>query len=492
VTLPILPPGTQARPRKSVIRLPNNWEPRLYQRPAWNYLWNGGKRAICIWHRRAGKDDICLHWAAVSMVRRPATYWHMLPEYAQGRRAIWTAINPHSGIRRIDEAFPKELRATTNEQEMFIRFKNGSTWQIVGSDNFNSVVGSPPAGVVFSEWALSNPSAWAYIAPILSENGGWAAFITTPRGRNHAHSMFQMAQERPDDWFTEILTVEDTKAISMEVVEAQRQEYHGIYGAEAGDALIEQEYFSSFSAAVLGAYWGKEMDQAEQEGRLDADLEAVENLPVHTAWDLGMDDSMAIWMFQIVPPTENSGVTIRVLDYYENSGHGMRHYVEAVEAMRLNLGAEKGFDYVPHDAKVRMLDEEGRTRVQVLQALGRKPRLVLPHKVIDGINAVRVTLPRVYFHRKRCAKGIEALRQYRADFDEKGRTFRQAPKHDWTSHGSDAFRYLCMAWKNIALDEPDLVEHAATMAKRGSLGSMTVDEYLKRLSSNSKKGRERV
>src|ERR1700748_3432508 len=178
------------------IRLPHSgWQPRAHQRELWAFLENGGLRASEIWHRRSGKDDVCLHWAAIAAHQRVATYWHMLPEFGQGRKAIWTAVNPNTGRRRIDEAFPHELRANTNEQEMFIRFKCGSTWQVVGSDRFDAAVGSPPAGITFSEWALSNPAAWAYLAPILVENGGWAIFITTSRGRNHAKTMHDMARE---------------------------------------------------------------------------------------------------------------------------------------------------------------------------------------------------------------------------------------------------------------------------------------------------------
>src|SRR5271170_8147679 len=180
------------------ISLPNGWTPRGCQRPLWGYLERGGKRAIAIWHRRAGKDEVCLHRSAVAAFERPATYWHMLPAYSQGRKAIWTAVNPHTGKRRIDEAFPPELRANTNEQEMFIRFKTGATWQVLGSDRYDAAVGSPPYGITFSEWALSNPAAWAYLAPIVIENGGWALFITTARGRNHAKSMLDMARTRDD------------------------------------------------------------------------------------------------------------------------------------------------------------------------------------------------------------------------------------------------------------------------------------------------------
>ena len=163
------------------IVLPNGgWQPRWYQRALWDYLENGGKRAIEIAHRRWGKDDLILHRTAIAAHERVASYWHMLPQFAQARKAIWSAVNPHTGKRRIDEAFPQAIREATNEQEMFIRFKCGSTWQLVGSDNYDSLVGAGVAGVVFSEWALANPAAWGYIRPMIQENEGRAAFITTP------------------------------------------------------------------------------------------------------------------------------------------------------------------------------------------------------------------------------------------------------------------------------------------------------------------------
>ena len=175
------------------------WQPRAYQKPVWDYFKGGGKRAVCVWHRRSGKDEFCLHLAAVKAHERPATYWHMLPEAAQARKAIWDAVNPVTGRRRIDEAFPRAARTLTREADMFIRLSSGSTWQVVGSDNYNSLVGTPPIGIVFSEFALADPSAWAYLSPILEENGGWAAFVTTPRGRNHAWRMFRYAERnRPD------------------------------------------------------------------------------------------------------------------------------------------------------------------------------------------------------------------------------------------------------------------------------------------------------
>ena len=249
------------------IALPaNGWLPRDHQMRLWRYLHEGGKRAIAVWHRRAGKDEICLHHAAVSAMQRIGNYCHCLPEYAQGRKAIWTAVNPHTGARRIDEAFPLALRANTNDQEMFIRLVNGSTWQVIGSDHYNtSIVGGSIAGIVFSEYALANPSAWAYCRPMLEENNGWAAFITTPRGRNHAYAMFQHAANAPG-WFCELKTAEDTGALTRAQLDESLTEYCALYGADAGTAQFRQEYLCDWAAAVLGAFYAIEMAAVRAEG----------------------------------------------------------------------------------------------------------------------------------------------------------------------------------------------------------------------------------
>ncbi|ULQ46952.1 hypothetical protein JN531_001390 [Flagellatimonas centrodinii] len=404
----------------------------------WDYFERGGKRAIGIWHRRAGKDDVCLHLAAVKAFERPATYWHMLPEYSQGRKAIWAAINPHTGKRRIDEAFPPAVRDNTNEQEMFIRFKNGSTWQVVGSDRFNSTVGSPPAGLVLSEWALSNPAAWAYLSPILNENGGWAAFITTPRGKNHAHSTLQMARQSPD-WFSEVLDVRKTGAISLEAVEEQRREYHGIYGAEAGDALIEQEYFCSFESAILGAYYGRELARLHADGRVGK-VDADDAFPIHAAWDLGYSDDTSIWFYQVV-----SG-EIRVIDFHSSNGHTVDWYADLVKS---KTGGNVGTLWLPHDAKAKTLAGNGRSIEQQLAAhFGRQKIRIVPRLSLqDGIQAVRLTLPQCWFNEETTMQGLSALAQYQREWDDERKCFRDRPRHDWTSHPADAFRMLAIAWR---------------------------------------------
>jgi phage terminase large subunit len=289
-----------------------------------------------------------------------------------------------------------QLRANTNEQEMFIRLKNGATWQVPGSDRYDAAVGSPPYGITFSEWALSNPASWAYLAPIVIENGGRALFITTARGRNHAKSMLDMAQTR-DDWFSEVLPVNVTGAMSEAAVEQQRVDYTGIFGQEAADALIDQEYYCSFEAAILGAYWGKEMLLAEQQG-LICDVPVNPDLPVQTAWDIGVDDAMAIWCFQVYPDH------LDVVDCYEGHGMGFDHYCQWLDARGYH-----GTDWMPHDAKVREVGAPGaRTRIETLFTLGRKPELAPEQSLMDGINAGRKTILFARFDRERCKQASSA------------------------------------------------------------------------------------
>jgi len=412
--------------------------------PLWRYLRGGGKRAMAVWHRRAGKDDVCLHHTAISAFERQGNYWHMLPEYAQARKAIWDAVNPHTGIRRIDEAFPAELRASTRDHDMHIRFHNGSTWACIGSDEYDRTVGSSAAGVVFSEYALSNPSAWGYLRPMLEENGGWATFITTPRGRNHAHAMYNYAAQEPG-WFAERLTVDDTGALTQEQLDETQREYRALYGSDFGRAQFLQEYYCDWSASILGAFYSVECAQLRDEGR----VLPVGPLPgqyVHRAWDLGVSDDTSIWWFCAV------GAQLFVLDHYASSGVGLEHYLNEIEKREHEHGWRRGVDLVPHDAKVKEWGS-GRTRVETMQSMGLKPQLVPMAGVEDGRNAVRRTLPLCVFHPRTDETGLSALEQNRREWDDEKKAFKASDVHDWTSHPADAFRYLALGWKLAPLRE---------------------------------------
>lgn len=405
---------------------------------AWRYMENGGRHAELIWHRRFGKDEICLHWGCIAAHQRPATYWHMLPMASQARKAIWDAINPHTGRRRIDEAFPKELRETTLNNEMMIKFKNGSTWQVVGSDNFNSLVGSPPAGIVYSEWALANPMSRAILRPILKENNGWQLFITTPRGKNHAHQTFQAAQADPDA-FAERLSIHDTGVFTPGEIEKERLSYIADFGEEAGDALFRQEYLCDWDAAILGAYYGAEMRKALEQGRI-TEVEYDPSLPVHTAWDLGWSDDTAIWFFQV-----HRG-EIRCIDYHSVSGADIPTLAETLFAKPYRYGDH----WLPHDARPKTLAANGRSIVEQLFSLGIRGKIVPSLALQDGIQAARMMFPRVWLDETNCAQGIECLRQYQREYDSDRRIFRDKPLHNWTSHGADAFRMMAVAYREMA------------------------------------------
>lgn len=415
------------------VTIPNNWQPRGYQLPAWTYLESGGKRLVLPWHRRAGKDEISLHWSAVSAHLKVGNYWHMLPEAKQARKAIWDAVNPHTGKRRIDEAFPLDIRESTNNQEMFIRFKCGSTWQVVGSDNYDSLVGSPPVGVVFSEWALANPRAWAYLQPILAENGGWAAFIYTPRGKNHGYSMYELASSS-DGWFAQKLNVEETGILTHAQIEQQRDEYIKLYGKKEGIAMFRQEWYCDFDAALPGAYYLDQLTKAKQESRIGR-VHYDPTLKVHTAWDLGMSDSTSIWFFQ-TPGTE-----LRVIDYFEASGEPLSFYAKVLQDKGYIYGQHIG----PHDLEVRELGT-GKSRIEVARSLGITFRVARNLPVNDGIQAVRNMFPRFYFDEQKCKQGLEALHSYRKEWDDKRQEFKPHPLHDWSSHAADALRYFAVGF----------------------------------------------
>lgn len=432
------------------VTLPaNGWRPRDYQRPAWAALEAGCTRLALAWHRRAGKDDLCLHWTAKAAMQRVGGYWHMLPMANQARKAIWDAVNPATGRRRIDDAFPPEIRESTREQDMFIRFVNGSTWQVVGSDNYNALVGSPPVGVVFSEYALSDPSSWAFLRPILAENGGWAMFISTPRGRNHFAKLVEFAM-RDQHWFGQILGVKQTGAISPETIARERRELAAERGETEADAIVAQEYDCDFDAAIPGAYYGEGMARAQREGRIDV-FPHDPMRPVGTAWDLGSGDSTVIWCYQQQPRSNR----VRIIDVISGAGVGIDWY-----AQRLRQRPYVYADHIwPHDGGHGNIRDVGGTTLEATaRKLGVNPLRVLERdsSVEQGINAVRQMLPLTEFNtdpipfgdetpdqaRARMGRALDAIRQYRREWNEKLQRFGDNPLHDWASDFADALRYL--------------------------------------------------
>jgi hypothetical protein len=361
----------------------------------------------------------------------------MMPEFSHGRRALWEAVNPHTGKKRIDEAFPPEIRkGKANETGMRIELVSGSVWHIVGSDNFDALVGSPPRGVVFSEWALADPRAWGYIEPILEENGGWAIFPYTPRGNNHGKTLYDHARST-DGWFGQVLTAPETGVFTPLQLANIKAGLISIYGPNEGEALFNQEYYCSFEGCVPGAYYSKQMAEARQQGRISA-VPYDRSIEVDTWWDLGIDDSMSIWFVQPV------GKTFRIIDYYENTGFGLEHYAKVLK----ERGYVYGNHYMPHDIEVHEMGsgEIAKSRRQVAEGLGIKPiEKVARARNMDiimnvHIPAVRMMLPFCWFDAEKCARGISALEGYRAEYDEEKKKLGNRPMHTWESHAADAFR----------------------------------------------------
>lgn len=413
------------------ITLPNEWKPRSYQMPLWRYMERGGKRAAEVWHRRAGKDSVALNWAAVAAHQRIGTYWHMLPTLQQGRRVIWDGIDKH-GRRMIDQAFPKSIRAGRNdgknEAEMKISLKCGSVWQVVGSDNYDSLVGSNPVGVTFSEFSVADPKAWDYIRPILAENGGWAIFIYTPRGRNHGFRLYDSAGRA--NWFREILSVDDTHAIPLSVLEDERL-------SGMPEDMIQQEYYCSFEAAMAGSYYGKLIEQARREGRI-CRVPYDSTIPVTTAWDLGILEPTAIWFLQI------NRAEVRTIDYHEEAGVGLDTYAKLLKDKGYIYGQHIG----PHDLAVREIGT-GRSRVEIAQSLGINFQVARQLPIQDGINATMQLLPRMWFDESRCELGLDRLIGYHSEYDDKKNDYKPVPVHDFCSHGADALRSYAVSTRLV-------------------------------------------
>jgi hypothetical protein len=382
----------------------------------------GKKRAICIYHRRAGKDVTLWNILIKKAVEKVGVYYYLLPTYAQAKRIIWDGIT-NDGMKFIDY-IPKEIISSKNGTELKIVLINGSVIQLIGTDNYDSIRGTNPVGCVFSEYAFQNPMAWDVVKPILKLNGGWAVFNTTPQGENHAYDMFEMAKSN-DNWFTELLNINDTKLLNLDDIQAERRE-------GMPEEMIQQEYYCSFGAGLIGAYYANHLNEARDAGRI-CSFPVEQAVDVHTVWDLGVNDTTAIWFFQRV------GKEIRIVDCFEDSGEGLGYYLEELKKRNYSYGTH----YFPHDLKVREFTH-GKSREDVLRNdYGIRNYEVLPKlSIMDGINAVRKILPYCWFNDTKTKDGLRALKAYQKEYDEKHKVYRNRPLHNWASNYADSFRYL--------------------------------------------------
>lgn len=408
----------------------NRFVPRPYQLPILDAIENKGyKRVMAILPRRAGKDITAWNLMIRQALKKVGVYWYILPTYAQCRKTIWDSITGDSNSSETHtflSYIPPQVIQSVNDQQMKVRFVNGSLLQLVGSDNYDALVGTNARGCVFSEYALQDPRAYQYIRPILTANDGFAIFLSTPRGKNSLYDLWQIAQNSPD-WFAYRLTVEETNHIPLYLIQQE------LASGEMSEDLVQQEYFCSFDSGIEGSYYAKYLDRMRVKGQIGI-VPWEAGFKVHLAIDIGVRDTTTIIWFQTI------GQTVRIIDCYENSKQGLEHYVKII----LQKPYTYGKFIAPHDVKV-MEWGSGMTRLEKARQLGINFTTAPDLSIEDGIEAVRSAFSKIWIDEKQCAPLIKALENYRQEYDVKKKVYKPRPLHDWSSNYADSARYLCIS-----------------------------------------------
>ena len=435
------------------ITLPNEWTPRPYQVAPWQYFMNGGKKAALLWHRRAGKDSFAINMLATIAIQGKAkVFWYMAPNAAQVRKIVWQGIDGE-GRRVLDQSIPKQLRLKTNDAEMRVELLNGSIIQFVGSDNYDSLVGANPSGVIFSEFALADPQGYDFIRPILAENNGFALFISTARGKNHFHKIFQAFEKDPNA-FTDTQTVETTKrpdgtpVITPEAIEEERE-------MGMPEDLIQQEFYSSWEGGMQGAYYTDEINDIRKHRMIEAPTPTHE-LTV-TFWDIGISDATAIGFFQRL---QHNDCPIMV-HYHEERNKSLEDYIRQLK----NLPYTLELHYGPHDLNVREFST-GKTRYEAAQDMGFNFNIIGKFSLDEGINQARRFLRSLYvLNTPATQMFLDAVAQYTRQYNAKTKVYTDKPLHNFASHPADMLRYAALGW-----NADDLRTRPSTIKYTSSLG----------------------
>lgn len=430
-----------------LVRLPNGFEPRSYQREAMAARDAGVRRSVWVWHRRAGKDLTALHQDCKDAHRRVGVYWHIFPTAEQGRKAIWEGFTK-DGTRIMEQVFPAAIRKSprnwTSNGEMVVTLKCGSIWRLLGSDKME-VVGAGPIGVTFSEYSLAKPNTWDLVRPMLRENDGSATFIFTPRGKNHGWKLLEVAKQTPG-WFWSVKRLDETRAYDPEQTVAEER------ASGMPEDLIQQEYFCDFSAANVGSFYGVLLAALEVRGGL-APFDAPGE-DVFTSWDLGRADDTAIWWWRLREGSTPEAPRVDVLDHYAAHGEDVGHYLNVLRVRAERHGWRYRKHFLPHDARAKTLATRTSVIEQVAMDVGSSAVAIAPELDLkDGIASVRRLLQQDVRIHPRCSDvenpkdcdGVEALKSYRREWDPERKCFRETPVHDWASHTADAFRYLAVS-----------------------------------------------
>ena len=423
---------------KTVLTIP--YKPRPYFVA---YHQRKQRFACIVAHRRAGKTVACINdllRAALTNPHSRSLYAYIAPTYAQAKATAFDYL--------IEATAPLiQYGAKVNQSELKVDLPNGATIRLFGADNYHTLRGLRLDGTVLDEYADFDPRAWTQvIRPALSDRRGFATFIGTPRGHNHFYDVYRDATRLPLEWYTASLKASDLVPLNDLDPEARTRNLLTTDELEharrqMSDEWYRQEYECDFEAANPGAYYGKQMADAQKSGRIGA-YPWFPDRQVYTAWDIGGDrDATAIWFCQL------QGTSVYLVDYLEATGSDSAPYAKVL--------LEKPYSYaqhfLPHDAGPNRLGVD-RNYTDFLREHGLKNITVLPAGIREhGINTTRLLLPRCSFNAANCEQGIESLRMYQTEWDEKNKVFKSTPKHDWASHGADAFRYLAVGlYKHVS------------------------------------------
>lgn len=360
-------------------------------------------------------------------------YAYIAPYRSQAKSVAWDYL----------KHFAAPVLKSSNEAELTVELVTGAKIRLFGADNADAMRGLGFSGVFMDEYGDFRPSVWGnVIRPTLSDKQGWAVFAGTPKGKNQFWQIYDQASRSDGEWFCLKLTASESGLLPDTELNAAK--------AQISEDQYLQEYECSFEAAILGAYYGTDLRQAELDGRI-TNVPYDPHLPVHTAWDLGYRDDTAIWWYQVI---RNE---IHLIDFFAISGANIEEIAKIIKEKPYKYGKHN----LPHDARAKTLAAQGKSVIeQLAEHLGINNLAIVPDLgVQDGIQAVRQCLPMCWFDKTKCAEGIEALRQYQREYDEDKKAFRSSPRHDWTSHPSDAFRMMAVAWRlEPKVKAPDVVK----------------------------------
>lgn len=396
---------------------------RPYQQKVIDWFREGKRRACEVWHRKAGKDRTATFIESELCFKRVGLYWHALPKYEDARKVVWDAITPE-GERLIEVNFPREVIRRRLDHEMKIELVNGSIWQPVGADNYDSLVGALPVHVTWSEYALMSPQARNFIRPALASSNGTELVITTARGYNHAFDLYEYARASTD-WHCSFLTVEDTGVLSPETLAEERR--------AMPEELFRQEYYCDWSAANVGSILGRYVEEADKQGRITEDVDYdPEGAPLEISSDIGRRHISAWWFWQ----PQVGGFNL--IDYDEDSGLDAGEWIERLKQKLADRVLARV--WLPHDAKAKTFAARHSPVERFIQAFGEdKVRISPQTKKEHSINAGQVVLRSCRFHRTRCASGLAALRSWSYRYDDERKAYSRQPVDDWACDAADAF-----------------------------------------------------